>query len=162
MLQRRIFKSFHCYSELANNFEGDAMKADSETEKAVMDVLKKFAESYAKHDLESAMSLIAPDDDVVIYGTGADEKFMGSEAIKSQFERDWSQIEEPGLEYKWISVSAVGNVAWASMDAVFKAKIDGRKTKFSSRITEVFEKRENRWLIVQGHFSFPDQSQFFD
>ena len=113
------------------------MKADSETEKAVMDVLKKFAESYAKHDLESAMSLIAPDDDVVIYGTGADEKFMGSEAIKSQFERDWSQIEEPGLEYKWISVSAVGNVAWASMDAVFKAKIDGRKTKFSSRITEV-------------------------
>ncbi|AGF95516.1 hypothetical protein MmTuc01_0058 [Methanosarcina mazei Tuc01] len=43
------------------------------------------------------------------------------------------------------------------MDAVFKAKIDGRKT-----ITEVFEKRENRWLIVQGHFSFPDQSQFFD
>ncbi|WP_455713928.1 nuclear transport factor 2 family protein [Methanosarcina mazei] len=66
-------------------------------------------------------------------------------------------MEEPGLEYKWISVSAVGNVAWASMDAVFKAKIDGRKT-----ITEVFEKRENRWLIVQGHFSFPDQSQFFD
>jgi ketosteroid isomerase-like protein len=138
------------------------MKADSETEKAVRTVLDKFAESYAKRDLKSAMSLIAPDADVVIYGTGADEKRIGPEAIKAQFERDWTQIEEPALEYSWTLISRAGDVAWASIDAIFKAKIDGKKTKFSSRITEVFEKRGDKWLIVQGHFSFPDQSQFFD
>ena len=138
------------------------MKADSETEKAIRAVLEKFAESYARRDLKSAMSLIAPDADVTIYGTGADEKCVGPEAIKAQFERDWSQIEEPGLEYNWISISAAGNVAWASIDGVFKAKIDGRKTRFASRITKVFEKRTDKWLIVEGHFSFPDQSQFFD
>lgn len=138
------------------------MKADSETEKAVRTVLDKFAESYAKRDLKSAMSLIAPDADVVIYGTGADEKRIGPEAIKAQFERDWTQIEEPALEYSWTLISRAGDVAWASIDAIFKAKMDGKKTKFSSRITEVFEKRGDKWLIVQGHFSFPDQSQFFD
>lgn len=138
------------------------MKADNETEKAVRAVLDKFAESYAKRDLKSAMSLIALDADVVMYGTGADEKRVGPEAIKAQFERDWSQIEEPGLEYNWISISAAGNVAWASIDAVFKAKIDGKKTNFHARVTKVFEKRGDKWLIVQGHFSFPDQSQFFD
>jgi uncharacterized protein (TIGR02246 family) len=138
------------------------MKADSAIEKAVMAVLDKFAESYARGDLESAMSLIAPDADVVIYGTGADEKRVGLEAIRAQFERDWSQIEEPGLEYKWISISAAGNVAWVAIDAVFKAKIDGKNMKFSSRVTKVLEKRGDKWLIVQGHFSFPDQSQFFD
>ncbi|AKB18697.1 MULTISPECIES: nuclear transport factor 2 family protein [unclassified Methanosarcina] len=81
-------------------------------EKAVKAVLDKFAESYARRDLNSAMSLIAPDADVVIYGTGADEKRLGPEEIKAQFERDWTQIEEPALEYKWISISAAGNVAW--------------------------------------------------
>ncbi|MDY9926937.1 nuclear transport factor 2 family protein [Methanosarcina sp.] len=138
------------------------MIADSVTEKAVKAVLDKFADSYARRDLKSAMSLIAPDDDVVIYGTGADEKRVGQEAIKSQFERDWAQIEDPGLEYNWISISAAGNVAWAAIDAVSKAKVDGQNLKFQSRITMVLEKRGDRWLIVQGHFSFPDQSQFFD
>lgn len=161
-LARRIFKSFYCYPELANNFEEDLMKADNSTEQAVKVVLDKFAESYAKHDLKSAMSLIAPDADVVIYGTGADEKRVGPEAIKAQFERDWFQIEEPGLQYNWVSISAAGNVAWAAIDAVFKAKIDGKNTKFQSRVTIVLEKRGDEWLIVQGHFSFPDQSQFFD
>lgn len=138
------------------------MKVDSVTEKAVKAALDKFAESYARRDLKSAMSLIAPDDDVVIYGTGADEKRVGQEAIKTQFERDWAQIEDPGLEYNWISISAAGNVAWVAMDAVLKAKVDGQNLKFQSRITMVLEKRGDRWLIVQGHFSFPDQSQFFD
>jgi ketosteroid isomerase-like protein len=138
------------------------MKADSVTEKEVKAVLDKFAESYARRDLKSAMSLIAPDADVVIYGTGADEKRVGPEEIKAQFERDWSQIEDPGLEYSWISISAAGNVAWVATDAVLKAKIEGKNMKFTSRITKVLEKRGDRWLIVQGHFSFPDQSQFFD
>jgi len=138
------------------------MKANSVTEKAVMAVLEKFAESYAKRDLKSAMSLIAQDADVVIYGTGADEKRIGPEEIKAQFECDWSQIEDPSLEYNWTSISAAGNVAWVAIDAVFKAKIEGKNMRFPSRITKVLEKRGDKWLIVQGHFSFPDQSQFFD
>ncbi|MGV8077509.1 MAG: nuclear transport factor 2 family protein [Methanosarcina sp.] len=138
------------------------MKADDATEKAVKSVLEKFAESYAKRDLNSAMSLIAPDADVVMYGTGADEKRIGPKEIKAQFERDLSQIEDPALEYKWTSISASGNVAWIAIDAVFKAKVDGKNMRFPSRITEVLEKRGDTWLIVQGHFSFPDQSQFFD
>jgi uncharacterized protein (TIGR02246 family) len=138
------------------------MKADSVTEKAVKAILDKFAESYARRDLKSAMSLIAPDADVIIYGTGADEKRVGQEAIKAQFERDWAQIEDPGLEYNRISISAAGNVAWVAIDAVLKAKVDGQNLRFQSRITMVLEKRGDRWLIMQGHFSFPDQSQFFD
>ena len=138
------------------------MKADSMIEKAVKTILDKFAESYARCDLKSAMSLIAPDADVVIYGTGAEEKRIGPEEIKTQFERDWAQIEEPALEYKWISISAAGNVAWAAIDAVFKGNVDGHNLKFQSRITKVLEKRGDRWFIVQGDFSFPDQSQFFD
>jgi ketosteroid isomerase-like protein len=80
------------------------MKANYATEKAIMAVLEEFADSYAKEDLKTIMSLVSTDDDIVMYGTNADEKRIGFEEIKAQFERDWSQIEEPAFEYKWISI----------------------------------------------------------
>jgi uncharacterized protein (TIGR02246 family) len=138
------------------------MKADSVTEKAIKVVLEKFAEGYTKQDLKAVLSLIAPDPDVIMYGTSADEKRTGQKEIKIQLERDWSQIDNPSLEYKWISISAAGSVAWVAIDAVFKAKVNGQNMSFSSRITKVLEKREDKWLIVHAHFSFPDGSQIFD
>lgn len=138
------------------------MKANSATEKAIKAVLEKFVESYAKQDLKTALSLIAPDDDVIMYGTSADEKRIGLKEIKAQFERDWSQIEDPALEYNWTSISAAGNVAWVAIDAVLKARVNGQDLSFPSRITKVLEKRGVQWLIVHAHFSFPDGSQTFD
>jgi ketosteroid isomerase-like protein len=125
-------------------------------------VLEEFAESYAKQDLKTILSLIAPDDDVIMYGTSTDEKRIGFKEIKAQFERDWSQIENPALVYKWTSISAAGNVAWVAIDAVFKARVDGKNLSVPSRVTKVLEKRGDKWLIVHAHFSFPDGSQTFD
>lgn len=138
------------------------MKSDITTEKAIKAVLDEFVESYAEQDLERAMSIIAPDADVVIYGTGAKEKCIGSKEIRTQFEKDWSQIEKPVLKYNWTLISSAGNVSWAAIDAVLNAEIEGQNKSFPLRITKVLEKRENKWLIVQAHFSFPDQSQTFD
>lgn len=138
------------------------MKSDITTEKEIKGILDEFVESYAEKNLERVMSIIAPDADVVMYGTGAKEKCIGSKEIRAQFERDWSQIENPALKYNWTLISSAGNVAWAAIDAVLYAKIDGKNQSFPLRITKVLEKRENKWLIVQAHFSFPDQSEFFD
>jgi ketosteroid isomerase-like protein len=135
------------------------MKANNANEKAIQAVLEEFAESYAKQDLKTVLALIAPDDDVVMYGTSADEKCIGFKEIKAQFESDWSQIEAPALEYKWTSISAAGNVAWVAIDAVFKARVNGQNLSFPSRVTKVLEKRGDKWLIVHAHFSFPDGSQ---
>lgn len=138
------------------------MKANIATEKAIQAVLEEFAESYAKQDLKTILSLIVTDEDVVMYGTSADEKRIGFKEIKAQFERDWSQIENPALEYNWTSISASGNVAWVAIDAVFKARANGKNLSFPSRITKVLEKRGDKWLIVHAHFSFPDGSQTFN
>lgn len=138
------------------------MKANYATEKAIMAVLEEFAESYAKQDLKTIMSLVSTDDDIIMYGTNADEKRIGFKEIKAQFERDWSQIEEPAFEYKWISISASGNVSWAAIDAVFKAKLSGQNLNFPLRVTKILEKKGDKWLIVHAHFSFPDGSQIFN
>jgi uncharacterized protein (TIGR02246 family) len=135
------------------------MKADAMTEAAVKAVLDKVTEGYAKRDLALLLSAFAPDPDVVMYGTGADEKRIGLAGIQTQAERDWSQTESAAIIYEWTSVSAAGSVAWAACDGSFHLKADGQEMTLPARITSVLEKRDGQWLIVQGPFSFPAAGQ---
>ncbi len=138
------------------------MKADAQTEAAVKTVLDGFAENYAKRDLEGVLSLFAPDSDVVMYGTGADEKRVGLAEIKAQVERDWSQSDATSVTYEWTSVSSVGSVAWVAADATFNAKIDEQDVTLPVRLTGVLENRGGKWLLVQGHLSLPAGAQAED
>lgn len=139
--------------------EKPTMRADAMTEAAVKAVLNKVAEGYAKRDLALLRAAFAPDPDVVMYGTGADEKRVGLAEIQAQAERDWSQTEAAGVTYGWTSVSAAGSVAWAATDATFRLKTGGQEMTLPARITFVLEKRGEEWLIVQAHFSFPSAGQ---
>lgn len=135
------------------------MKADAMTETALKAVLDKVAEAYVQRDLALLLSAFAPDPDVVMYGTGADEKRIGLAEIQAQAERDWSQTESAAVTYEWSSISAAGSVAWAATDASFNLKADGQEMTLPARLTFVLEKRGEQWLIVQGHFSFPAAGQ---
>jgi hypothetical protein len=106
------------------------MKADAMTENAVKAVMDKVAESYAKRDLAMLRSSFAADPDVVMYGTGADEKRVGLAEIQAQAERDWSQSEAAAIIYRWTSVSAAGSVAWVAGDAAFKLKAAGKRCPY--------------------------------
>jgi uncharacterized protein (TIGR02246 family) len=135
------------------------MKADAMTEAAVKAVLDKVTEGYARRDMEVLLSAFASDPDVVMYGTGADEKRIGQAGIQAQAERDWSQTESADVKYEWVSISCADSVAWAATDASFNLKADGQEMTLPARITFVLEKRGEQWLIVQGHFSFPAAGQ---
>jgi ketosteroid isomerase-like protein len=135
------------------------MKADAKTEAAVKAVLDKVAAGYARRDMNLLRTAFAHDPDVLMYGTGADEKRLGLAEIQVQAERDWSQTETASLSYKWISVSAAGSVAWAATDTVLDVKAGGQKMTLPLRITFVLEKRGDEWLIVHAHFSIPAASQ---
>lgn len=135
------------------------MKADAMTETALKAVLDKVAEAYVQRDLALLLSAFAPDPDVVMYGTGADEKRIGLAEIQAQAERDWSQTESAAVTYEWSSISAAGSVAWAATDDSFNLKADGQEMTLPARLTFVLEKRGEQWLIVQGHFSFPAAGQ---
>ena len=131
------------------------MKADAKTEKAVMTVLNKMGEAYARRDIEGLLALMVPDPDAFMYGTGADEKRQGLAEIQAQAERDWSQSEAGSMEISWHLVSAVGSVAWVAADMAFKVTIGGEEMGLPGRLTAVLEQREGKWLIAQSHFSFP-------
>jgi ketosteroid isomerase-like protein len=135
------------------------MKADATTETAVKAVLDKVTEGYAKRDLAVLLSAFAPDPDVVMYGTGTDEKRIGQAGIHAQAERDWSQTESASITYDWVSVSAAGSVAWTATDGSFNLKAGGQEMTLPERFTIVLEKRGEQWLMVQAHVSLPASGQ---
>ena len=134
-------------------------KADPETESVVMNVLKQCLEAFAKRDLDAMLAFFAPDPDVVVIGTGRDEKCIGLTEIKAIFERSFSQFDEASFEFGWHSVSVAGPLAWLAADVILHVKAGGREISEQLRFTVVMEKRGDRWLIVQSHDSVPDRDQ---
>jgi class 3 adenylate cyclase len=105
------------------------------------------------------LGFMAPDDDMVIYGTGSDEKRVGRDEIKSQLERDFAQTDAVVVKILWTSVSARGPVAWMAADAIVSLDVGGSQFSIPIRWTVVLEKRKEQWLWVQSHASSPIAAQ---
>jgi hypothetical protein len=82
------------------------MRADSKTEAAVMNVVQRSLEAYVKRDIDAVLAFFAPDPDVVLIGTGRDEKCIGLIEAKIILERAFAQFEDASVEFGWHSVSA--------------------------------------------------------
>ncbi len=131
------------------------MKADAKTEAEVLAALDQFWEAYAKRDLAAVIALLAPDPDLIIFGTGIDEKSVGLREVLAHVERDWSQSEAVWIEFGWRSVSAAGDVAWVAADWVVHYRTNDADGSISGRLTVVFERRDGKWLVVHLHGSAP-------
>jgi ketosteroid isomerase-like protein len=135
------------------------MKADAQTEAAVLATLEEYKQAYEQRDMDRLLALFAPDPDVVLWGTGADEKRMGLAEIRAQAERDWAQSEAFSLEWGWSSVSAAGSVAWVAVDVVGHVRVGGQEVHLPLRVSAVLEHRGARWLWMQAHASLPAPEQ---
>jgi ketosteroid isomerase-like protein len=135
------------------------MKADARTEAAVVGVLNTFLESYKGRDIDTLMACCAPDEDLFLFGTGADEKRIGPDQFRYQAERDWSQMEELAFNFDDYHISAAGPVAWVATEGVGQGQAGGQKLSFPLRMTAVLEQRGDQWLVVQSHVSLPAPGQ---
>jgi class 3 adenylate cyclase/ketosteroid isomerase-like protein len=130
-----------------------AVKADAETEAAVLATMDRFIEGYANRDVQSITGLYAPDDDVLLFGTGPDEKRVGLAEIKSQLERDFSQTEAAAITLERAKVWARGPVAWMAVETIISWETGGSEFSIPLRWTIVLEKRNEKWLWVHSHTS---------
>ncbi len=135
------------------------MKADDATTAAVLGVVEGFMAAYEAKDVDGVMAHIATDDDVVMIGTGADEKRIGHGEARRQVERDHEQTDKIALRMSDPLVSARGDVAWLTGDVSFDGIAAGTSFTIPGRMTAVFERRGDGWLMVNSHFSAPMSEQ---
>ena len=142
-----------------SNVRGSArettMKADDATTAAILEVTRSFMAAYEAKDVDGVMAHIAPDDDVVLIGTGEDEKRVGPAQVRLQVERDHEQTEKIAMRLSDPVVSARGEVAWLTGDVRFDGVADDEAFTIGGRMTAVFENRGGTWLLVNSHYSAP-------
>jgi len=94
-------------------------------------LLEKYARDYHNHDLDGIMFDWARDDTVMLYGTGADEKRIGWQAIREQVPRNFAEAEELLFEWVWTDIQVKGQVGWLAADARVKVTVNGKQSDFS-------------------------------
>jgi len=135
------------------------MRADPKTEAAVVNIAKQCFESFTKKDLDAILAFCAPDPDVILIGTGGDEKCVGLDEVRNILGRSLSQFEEASFKFGWHSVSAAGSVAMLADDVTLYVKTSDRQITEQMRLTVVLEQRGDSWLIIQWHDSLPAAGQ---
>jgi len=135
------------------------MKLTEKTKLEVQTILDKVAEAFEERDLDKMMSLFSNDEDMIVIGTGADEKRLGKSEVRSLFKRDWSQSEASSIVYNWKSISTEGKFAWAAIEATVYARLGSREIHLPSRLTIIVKKSGDKWLIVHWQASLPASGQ---
>jgi ketosteroid isomerase-like protein len=135
------------------------LNADQKTQVEVTQTLKGMFEAYKKKDLSGILSYWAPDPDIVVIGSGEDEKVVGIGKYVESLMRDWAQAEVISIGVKNFAISAAGIVAWFSAEVTFTYRIQGKEDTLPGRMTGVMEKRNGKWLWVQMHYSSPSINQ---
>jgi len=136
---------------------------DVEAEKvAVKTVLDEWIHCFETEDMESVSKIIAPDDDLVVFGTDAAEHFIGWEPFKESLQNQFDAAEnvDASIREEVVKVHKSGEAAWIS--CLLDMEVTSLGESFSlegMRLTGVMEKRNGNWVIVQLHVSVPVAGQ---
>ncbi len=122
-------------------------------------MIDTVAEAFEERDIEKMMALFSEDDDLVVIGTGADERKVGKAEARSLFKRDWAQSEASSIIYNWKVISSTASVAWAAVDGTVYARVGQREIHLPIRLTLIMKKVGVKWQIVHWHVSVPASGQ---
>ena len=111
-------------------------------------------------DVDRLFSIVAQDDDFFIFHPDSKSTIVGFEAFKNLGERVWMKDEFRAVDFSVkdlrLKFAEMGNAAWFSCFLDDHAEWNGQPKGWDNcRWTGTLEKRGDRWIVVQMHFSFP-------
>jgi uncharacterized protein (TIGR02246 family) len=130
------------------------MRADAQTEAALLEILERFCSGFAGQDADGVMQLFAPEADIVMV-TSEESLLRGPDEVKTFLHR----YAQGTTRYSWawdrFDVAAAGAVGWVLAEGTETAAAEKREEKHPYRMSMVCVKRDGRWLLVQVHGSSP-------
>lgn len=129
---------------------------DVEAEKsAIKSVLTDYIVSIENEDIELYGKIFVHDPDMVNFGTGANERIVGWDALKKVIEAQNDAISETKITQSNITInlSNEGQFAWATSLWDFKSKMGDQVMQLPVRCSWILEKIGDEWKIIHFHKS---------
>jgi uncharacterized protein (TIGR02246 family) len=140
----------------ANAVAADQPAAGAD-EAAIQALEDTYNEGFNSKDVDKVMSVYAPGKQLFVFDVLPPREYRGWEAYKKDFEGLFAAF--PGPMKNAISeqtIHVVGLVAYGHniQTGEFTGK-DGTKVKIVARTTDIYRKKNGKWLIVEEHNSVP-------
>ena len=129
---------------------------------AVRSAVDDFWQAIGEQDFGLLSTVVAEDDEIVIFGTDAAERWVGSAAYLAAEHQMMQAFDVKNLTRRdeTLRIGNAVDVAWFSTVFDMEVEIDGEAARYEGlRTTGVMEKRGDRWVIVQSHTSVPVAGQ---
>ena len=115
------------------------MKADAQTEAALLEILESFCSGFAARDVDRVMRLFAPDTDVVMV-TSEEALLRGRDEIRAFLQT----LRAGAATYSWRwdrrDASVAGAVGWLLAEGTETAAAEGHEEKHPYRMSAVCER----------------------
>ncbi|MAT45611.1 MAG: hypothetical protein CL609_25045 [Anaerolineaceae bacterium] len=110
-------------------------------------------------DIDRLFSIMAQDENFFIFHPDSRSTIVGFSAFQELGQRSWMNEAFKATDFAIrdlrVNYALLGNAAWFSCMLDDHAEWNGEPIGWDNcRWTGVLEKRDNRWVIVQMHFSF--------
>jgi ketosteroid isomerase-like protein len=125
---------------------------------AVENVLEKYVIANENKDFSLIAQIWAEDENIILLGTDSHEKYIGWKQIKKAIQKQFKEFQDTYISItdQKINVNESGNTAWFSQFLNYNFIYRDEAMSFEGiRFTGVLEKREDNWVLVQGHLSIP-------
>jgi uncharacterized protein (TIGR02246 family) len=153
----------YSYDDMSEAGNGQTTAADIEKEKAAVSTkLDQWFRAIDVKDAEMLEETICDDAEVVFFGTDAQERWIGRDDFMAAQKEFFKATSDSRMEIynKTVQLSQSGAVAWASCMMNWDILSGDQPIHLEGlRLTCTFEKRDGRWVIVQGHASVPVSGQ---
>jgi ketosteroid isomerase-like protein len=144
---------------------GQERSSDSKLEKEkIRLVLGQYVKALESENVKQLSQLFAEDDDLVTVNVHIPGIVLGPERLKATAKGWFDAVKGINVvvSNEVIKMNQAGNAAWISFTLDGSHSLPDRQERFEfkgMRVTWGLEKREGKYLIVQGHWSFVSKDQ---
>ena len=135
------------------------IEVNVEAEKASIETLfEKYSDAWQSLEIEKFEKIFSNDENLAIFDMQT--RYVGWEAWKNRLMKSFETINNVNVSFKdhSIHIYPSGNIAWLSVLEDANWIEEGQQSKLEGiRVTWILEKRNEIWIIVQGHWSLPQK-----
>jgi ketosteroid isomerase-like protein len=112
---------------------------------------QSLIDAFEAADLDTAVALLEPSEGLVVFHPFLENRFEGRDECRLGLQRMMARL--PDLQWSEVDrrIEIRNDVAWLTAQVLVKVPVLERP--FVGRGTEVWVRRQGRWLLAHGHWS---------
>lgn len=140
------------------------LQSDKELESEVLSAVELFRAGWEKMDLQKILASVSKTEDMLMYGTDLDERWIGHDALVEPT-RAMTKAYSNAI-YTWGEnepmVWVRGPVGWVCGNLSIDFDFEGQTIRAVMRSTFVVTQEDSGWKIAHAHFSIGQEDPVAD